>query len=67
MIDDDDNKELPKVTEVKKKLKNTITKLMTHRNEGPDVSFFTEKIYEKIDTEDPIKNNFWTEIIIRTI
>lgn len=69
MIDDDDDNELPKVTEVKKKLKNTINKLIPKNLDDVDnrVSFFTEKIFEKIDTEDPVKNNFWTELIIRTV
>lgn len=32
-----------------------------------DVEFFTEKVFEKIDGEDSRQNQFWTEIIIRTI
>ena len=30
------------------------------------MSFFSEKIFEKIDSEDPVKNQFWTQIILRT-
>lgn len=42
---------------------------MPKKNTDDDsgVQFFTEKIFEKIDSEDPVKNNFWTEIVIRTI
>ena len=70
MIDDENDNELPQVTEVKNKLKSTINKLIpknTHNIDPNRVSFFSEKVFEKIDTEDPIKNQFWTQIIIRTI
>lgn len=69
MIDDEDDNELPKVTEVKNKLKNTIKRLIPKNLDNTDnrVEFFTEKIFEKIDTEDPVKNTFWTELVIRTI
>lgn len=69
IIEDEEGNEKPQVIELKKKLKKTIRDLIPTKIDKEDnkVDFFTEKIFEKIDTEDPVKNTAWTEIIISTI